>query len=146
MYWWFWRYNEYWCPSTNADLASYWPGAGSSSIFLSASLFPIVAPCDSWGRFKSHYRKTNRLFTDINGKIQICDLLFSCTSWVLFRKHTSPASTSFSFVAADVPGQLDEDVVSQTSRSSQEWIVCISITHNNLNIWTFFWLLETEIG
>ena len=129
-YWWFWRYTEYWGPSNNADLASYWPGAGSSSIFLSASLFPIVAPCDSWGRFRSHWRKANRRFTYINWKIQICDLLFSCASWVLFRKHTGLVSKAFSFVAADVPGQMDKVVVSQTAGSGQEWIDCISITHN----------------
>ena len=124
-----WRYIEYWGPSWIDDLASYWPEVGNSSTFLSVNLFPIVAPCDSWGRFRSHWRKVNHRFTYSNGKIQICDLLFSCASWVLLRKHTGPASTSFSFVAADVPGQMDKVVVSQTAGSSQEWIYCISITY-----------------
>ena len=48
-YWWFWRYNEYWGPYTNADLESYWPGSGSPSIFLSVSLFPIVTPEEDSG-------------------------------------------------------------------------------------------------
>ena len=85
--------------------------------------------CASWGGLRSHRRKANHRFTYSNGKIQICDLLFSCDSWVLLRKHTGPASTSFSFVAADVPGQMDKVVVSQTAGSSQEWIYCISITY-----------------
>ena len=129
--WWFLRYKEYWGTSTNTDLDSNWPEAGSSSIFLSANLFPIVSPCDSWGRFRSHWRKANRRFAYSNGKIQISDLLFSCASWVLFRKHTGPASTFFLFVAADVPEQMDKVVVSQTAGSSQGWIDCISSTHNN---------------
>ena len=124
-----WRYIEYWGPSWIDDLASYWPEVGNSSTFLSVNLFPIVAPCDSWGRFRSHWRKVNHRFTYSNGKIQICDLLFSCASWVLLRKHTGPAPTSFSFVAADVPGQMDKVVVSQTAGSTQEWIYCISITY-----------------
>ena len=46
-------------PKTSIDLTSYRPGAGISSTFLSASLFPIITPRASCRRFVKHRRREN---------------------------------------------------------------------------------------
>ena len=62
--------------------------AFSSSTFRSMSFFLAFFNnfCDSWRRSRSHRRKGNRRFAYTNGKMQIADLLFSCASWISFRR------------------------------------------------------------
>ena len=43
--------------------------------------------CDSWGSFRNHRRKANWRLSYANGKMQIVNLLFSCASWIFFRRH-----------------------------------------------------------
>ena len=62
-------------------------GKGRSSTHFSSSLLKLMIPCASWRRLKSHRRKANRRFANLNGKIQIDNLLFSCASWIFFRRH-----------------------------------------------------------
>ena len=76
-----------------------WSSLSCSSSFVPSSLMSNVVLvnlliikfsfwwCDSWGSFRSHWRKANRRFAYANGKMQIVDLLFFCASWIFFRRN-----------------------------------------------------------
>ena len=61
----------------------------NSSAFRSISFFLVFFYnlCGSWRRSRSHKRKGNRQLAYANGKMQIADLLFSCASWISFKRH-----------------------------------------------------------
>ena len=119
-----WRYNECWGPSFKWDFSSYCPGAGRSSIFLSASFFQIVNPCDSWERFRSHWIKANRRFAYANGKMQIVDLLFSSASWIFLQEAINKKRTKLEEDLSKIDGENKE------GKRHHGWFAYIAIIHN----------------
>ena len=73
--------------STKCDFVEYWPSTSWSLTRFSGNLMKLMILCDSWRWFRSYRRKANCLFANLNWKIQIGDLFFSCAFRILFRRH-----------------------------------------------------------
>ena len=92
-----WIYSEYWGPIAIVGLASYWSRVGKSSTFLSPNLFPIVHPCDSWRRFRSHWIKANLQFAYPKNVNRWLSAVNGCARWFGSTICVGPGGNLFSW-------------------------------------------------
>ena len=87
--------------------------------------------CDSWGSFRSHWRKANWRFAYANEKMQIVDLLFSCASWIFFRRHRNNDILNEFGRYIYKSGDYYIGEFKGGCRHEHGWFAYIAIIHNN---------------